>query len=371
MRRNVGASSHEPALRVRRAARQPLERRHVRVPEHDQLERSDPRPRLARRPRAVRVRVSRRVVCGSRSSCPIASRVARSGCSQRNDANRERVPQHAAQRTVPPVLARAQAVAVLDVRSPARRGPRPADRTDSQRRRRRSTSPPQQSWLPATMSTGTPASTTSPSAATTRNAARGITVRHSNQNSNRSPLMTSDPAFARRARRKAMTRALDVGAGEAQVGVGEDVAGRLQHARILPMSRSLYKHARPDDLRQRDESSRGTPRRDPSADAAAARHPVSRPLRRNRPDGCRLSHELSDLVRGRSHRLHPCARNELRRHRAIGRRSCRVRPRRRGFTRAARYDDLIRVRTTLADVRSRSITFDYVITNARDAANDS
>lgn len=31
---------------------------------------------------------------------------------------------------------------------------------------------------------------------------------------------------------------------------------------------------------------------------------------------------------------------------------------------AARYDDLIRVRTTLGDVRSRGITFDYVITNA-------
>jgi acyl-CoA thioester hydrolase len=34
------------------------------------------------------------------------------------------------------------------------------------------------------------------------------------------------------------------------------------------------------------------------------------------------------------------------------------------FHAAARYDDLIRVRTTLADVRSRSITFDYLITNA-------
>ncbi|HVX39113.1 MAG TPA: thioesterase family protein [Gemmatimonadaceae bacterium] len=33
------------------------------------------------------------------------------------------------------------------------------------------------------------------------------------------------------------------------------------------------------------------------------------------------------------------------------------------FHAAARYDDLIRVRTTLADVRSRSITFDYVISN--------
>ena len=34
------------------------------------------------------------------------------------------------------------------------------------------------------------------------------------------------------------------------------------------------------------------------------------------------------------------------------------------FHAAARYDELIRVRTTLADVRSRGITFDYVITRA-------
>jgi len=35
---------------------------------------------------------------------------------------------------------------------------------------------------------------------------------------------------------------------------------------------------------------------------------------------------------------------------------------------AARYDDLIRVRTTLAELRSRSITFDYVITNVATGA---
>lgn len=34
------------------------------------------------------------------------------------------------------------------------------------------------------------------------------------------------------------------------------------------------------------------------------------------------------------------------------------------FHGAARYDDLVRVRTTLADVRSRGITFDYVISRA-------
>lgn len=34
------------------------------------------------------------------------------------------------------------------------------------------------------------------------------------------------------------------------------------------------------------------------------------------------------------------------------------------FHASARYDDMVRVRTTLADVRSRGITFDYLITNA-------
>jgi acyl-CoA thioester hydrolase len=34
------------------------------------------------------------------------------------------------------------------------------------------------------------------------------------------------------------------------------------------------------------------------------------------------------------------------------------------FHAAARYDDMVRVRTTLVDVRSRGITFDYVITKA-------
>src|SRR4029434_3316407 len=34
------------------------------------------------------------------------------------------------------------------------------------------------------------------------------------------------------------------------------------------------------------------------------------------------------------------------------------------FHSAARYDDMIRVRTTLAEVKSRGITFDYLITRA-------
>lgn len=36
------------------------------------------------------------------------------------------------------------------------------------------------------------------------------------------------------------------------------------------------------------------------------------------------------------------------------------------FHGAARYDDMIRVRTTLAEFRSRAITFDYVISRADD-----
>lgn len=35
---------------------------------------------------------------------------------------------------------------------------------------------------------------------------------------------------------------------------------------------------------------------------------------------------------------------------------------------SARYDDRVRVRTTLAEVRSRSVTFDYLITDAETGA---
>ena len=35
---------------------------------------------------------------------------------------------------------------------------------------------------------------------------------------------------------------------------------------------------------------------------------------------------------------------------------------------SARYDDVVRVRTTLADARSRSVTFDYLVTNAATGA---
>ncbi len=59
----------------------------------------------------------------------------------------------------------------------------------------------------------------------------------------------SEPACSATWRRKRDDRALDVGAGEPQVGVGEDVAGRLQHARILSVPRSLYKQTMLDDLR--------------------------------------------------------------------------------------------------------------------------
>ncbi len=36
------------------------------------------------------------------------------------------------------------------------------------------------------------------------------------------------------------------------------------------------------------------------------------------------------------------------------------------FHAAARYDDLVRVRTTLAEIRSRGITFDYVVSRVED-----
>ena len=171
----------------------------VRVPEDAPNRATGPRPptRVAGDAQPASVHRAPRS-CGSRASCPSRARVARSGCSQRNDADRQRIAEHASQRAIAPVLVAGAARRRARCARASRRSRRATARTGSRRRRRRrSTSPPQQSWLPAIIRTGTPASTTSASAASVRNPRRGMTVRHSNQNSNRSPLIDERPGVRR------------------------------------------------------------------------------------------------------------------------------------------------------------------------------
>ena len=97
----------------------------------------------------------------------------------------------------------------------------------------------------------------------------------------------------------------------AEMCIGEDVAGRGKHRTMLPRCRALYKGTRASGRL--------------AADADRFRNP--RALRRDRPDGCGVSRELSRLVRDRAHRLHPRARRDVRRDGAAGRPPGRLRRR--------------------------------------------
>jgi acyl-CoA thioester hydrolase len=146
--------------------------------------------------------------------------------------------------------------------------------------------------------------------------------------------------------------------------VGHDVARRFEHARILPSRLSLYKSTDPDDLRR-------VTNKFPASDGAAAppsleaHSDVEFRVRYAETDQMGVVYHANYLIwcemgrtdfirtRGMSYADMERAGVAL----AVSDVSAR-------FHAAARYDDMIRVRTTLVEVRSRGIVFDYVITNA-------
>lgn len=156
--------------------------------------------------------------------------------------------------------------------------------------------------------------------------------------------------------------ALDVGRCEPEVRVGDDVARRCEHARILPALESLYKHEIGDDLRPVTIESRGELA---GATATPLYHDVEFRVRYAETDQMGVVYHANYLVwcevgrtdfiraRGMSYSDMEKAGVGL----AVSELSAR-------YHSAARYDDMIRIRTTLADVRSRGITFDYLITHA-------
>jgi acyl-CoA thioester hydrolase len=158
--------------------------------------------------------------------------------------------------------------------------------------------------------------------------------------------------------------ALDVSAGEAQMSVGEDVARRFQHARILPAPRSLYKQTMPDDLRDVTNEA-AAPRVVTPPAGALPPHDIQFRVRYAETDQMGVVYHTNyliwcevgrtDFIRARGMSYADIERS------GVGLAVSDLKAR---FHGAARYDDLVRVRTTLADLRSRSITFDYVITNA-------
>ena len=153
--------------------------------------------------------------------------------------------------------------------------------------------------------------------------------------------------------------ALDIRGSEAEVCVGDDVARRVQHARILPAACALYKRIRPHELGRVTNDSRAT--LDPLY------HDVEFRVRYAETDQMGVVYHANymiwcevgrtDFIRARGMSYADMERAGV--GLAVSEMSAR-------FHAAARYDELIRVRTTLAEVRSRGITFDYLITRSAD-----
>ena len=155
-------------------------------------------------------------------------------------------------------------------------------------------------------------------------------------------------------------RALDVGWSKPEVRVGDDVTRRVQHARILPAASALYKRIGRHELGGVTNDSRATT-------LEPLHHDVEFRVRYAETDQMGVVYHTNymiwcevgrtDFIRARGMSYADMERAGV--GLAVSEMSAR-------FHAAARYDELIRVRTTLAEVRSRGITFDYLITRSVD-----
>jgi acyl-CoA thioester hydrolase len=155
---------------------------------------------------------------------------------------------------------------------------------------------------------------------------------------------------------------LDFVSREAKVRVRHDVTRRVKHARSLPSSRSLYKQTSPDDLRLvTNDSSVVVP--------APPYHDVEFRVRYAETDQMGVVYHTNYLVWcevGRTDFIRSRGMSYADMERAgIGLAVSELSAR---FHAAARYDDMIRVRTSLTQARSRGVVFDYLITNADSGA---
>src|SRR6185295_19104794 len=134
---------------------------------------------------------------------------------------------------------------------------------------------------------------------------------------------------------------------EAQVCVGEDVARRIEHARILPVPCALYKRRHPNELGRVTTDS-------PTASPALLHHDIEFRVRYAETDQMGVVYHANYLIWcevGRTDFIRARGMSYPDMERAgIGLAVSELTAR---FHSAARYDDMIRVRTTLAEVRSR------------------
>lgn len=273
-------------------------------------------------------------------------------------ANRQRVSEHVTQQPIPPVLVGTKPVAVLDTGAPTGQIAKPRAElvVDSGVAAQNVASPTV--VIPGNHDDGY---------ASVRRVGKGGECTEPSARNDRFPFepeleqITVD--YDRSAALGDMANegnhgTLDVCRCETEMRVGNDVARHSEHARILPMVESLYKHELPNDLRRVTNES-------PGAEVAPLYHDVEFRVRYAETDQMGVVYHTNYLVWcevGRTDFIRARGMSYADMERAgIGLAVSELTAR---FHSAARYDDMIRVRTTLAEVRSRGITFDYVITKA-------
>jgi acyl-CoA thioester hydrolase len=152
---------------------------------------------------------------------------------------------------------------------------------------------------------------------------------------------------------------LDSGVREAEMQIGDDVAWWREHALILAEHSQLYKGRLPV------QSSRSIDMTSDSESTLRPAHDLELRVRYAETDQMGVVYHANYLVwceMGRTDFIRRCGRSYADLERdgislAVSELSAR-------YHAAARYDDLIRVRTSLGEVRSRMISFDYLISDA-------
>ena len=351
----------EPRARVgvHRAARQSFKCRDVRVSEDDQVTFSVRRLHACRRRDQAATAIARRIVA-TRMRAVVGKRCREIRMQPPERSDRQRIPEQASNEAISLVFIGAQSVPVFDVHAPRADliAPRAEPIVDADVAAEHVAAP-----------TVVVAGDHDDLHAGVDDVGKGGERSKSAARNDCTPFepeleqITIDDersAMRRDVSQERDDRSLDFIRREAEVCVGEDVARRVEHARILRVPCALYKRRHADELgRVTTDSTTVSP--------APLHHDVEFRVRYAETDQMGIVHHATYLIwcevgrtdfiraRGMSYAEMERAGVLL----AVSELTAR-------FHSAARFDDMIRVRTTLTEVRSRGIVFDYLVTRAVD-----
>jgi len=346
-------------IRVQCTARQLLDRRDVRMAEHDQVQLGFRRLHSARGGEEPTPSVARRIIA-ARVRTVVGERRREIGMQPTKRPNRQGISQETPHETIAFVFSGSKSVSVLDVCAPRadRVAPRTEHIVDSD---------------VATKHIAAPAVVVAGDHhdlhARIHDIGEGGKRSESSARNDGAPLEPELEQIAVDHERAAMCRdvsqerddrAFDFAWRETEVRIRQDVARCVEHARILRAPSALYKRRHPNELGRVTTDS-------PTHSTAPLFHDVDFRVRYAETDQMGVVYHTNYLVWcevGRTDFIRARGMSYADMERAgVGLAVSELTAR---FHSAARYDDMIRVRTTLAEVRSRGITFDYLITRLDD-----